>query len=74
MIQDWCEEIDLCGLKALCMSEFASSEAERRKISARIYKEHEAAVVTTAIRNSTVRRNENSKQLQISAVVGRSCF
>jgi hypothetical protein len=39
------------------MSEFASREADRRKISARTNIEHEAAAVTTAIRHSTVRRN-----------------
>lgn len=70
MIQDWCEEIDRCELTALRMSEFASKEAERRKISARTNKEHEAAA---AVRYSTVRRNENSKHLQISAVTVRSC-
>jgi hypothetical protein len=51
MIHDWCEETDRCELT---------------KISARTNKEHEAAaaavtMVPTAIRDSTVRRQENSK-------------
>jgi hypothetical protein len=80
MIDDWWEEIDRCELQALCMSEFASREAERRKIPARINEEHEAAVVVvvvvvaTATRNSTVRLNLNSKHLHISAAVVTSCF
>jgi len=66
--------VDRCELTAMRMSEFASKGAERRKISARTNKEHEAAVVTAAVRYSTVRRNENNKHLQISAVTIRSCF